>query len=158
MADPRKNASPDVSDDEVAPVSKSNLNPDPPKTSGHDPEKLKDAINIVYDNVCLAQSKTSAFTMMDCRNTKESRDVLLKSVEKYKEGTASFGEDEVKAINTLIQGANIQQQQKPAVFTFDGSIEILEKLELVQEWVRENRSPSQKLKEAKEIKAKLKKR
>jgi hypothetical protein len=145
------------SDDELEPVSKSNIK-DSPKASGHDSEKLKDAINIVYDNICLAQSKTAAFTMMDCRNTKESRDVLLKSVEKYKDGMASFGEEEVKAINTLIQGANVQQQQKPAVFTFDGSIDILEKLELVQEWVRENRSPSQKLKEAKEIKARGKKR
>jgi len=153
MADPRKNTSPDVSDDEDVPVSKSNLKPDPPKTSGHDADKLKEAIGFVYDNICLAQTKTAAFTMMDCRNTKESRDVLLKAVEKYREGLASFGEEEVKASNTLIQGANIQQQQKPAVFTFDGSIEILEKLELLQEWVRANRSPSQKLKDARENKS-----
>lgn len=146
-----------MSDDDIEPVSKSTLKGESPKPSSHDANKLKEALNVAYENLIAAQNKTAAFTMMDCRNVKQSRDVLASAIEKHESGAASFGEDEVQAINTLVQGANVQQQQKPAVFTFDGSIDLLEKLELLQEWVRENRSPSQKLKDARDGKARGKK-
>lgn len=141
------------SDEDNAPVSRSTITAEVEKVPTHDAQKLRDALNMVFDNICMAQAKNAVFTMADCRNIRQSRDVLREAISTYEKGMASFAEVEVRAINSLIQGANIQQQQKPAVFSFDGAIEMLENLELLQEWVKVNRSPSQKLRDARESKS-----
>ena len=106
---------------------------------------VKEAINIIYENLGNAQSRTGAFALKDCKALRDNKDHLLKVVDDVsvdKETTESF----------QFFSRALEVQQSKGVYTVDGSIMLLEKLELVEQWITDHKSASQKLEEAKEAK------
>ncbi len=106
---------------------------------------VKEAISVIYENLGNAQSRTGAFTLADCRTLRNNKDHLLKVVD-----DVSVDKETTEAFQFFSRA--LEAQQSKGVFTLDGSIMLLEKLELLEKWIADHKSASMKLEEAKEAK------
>lgn len=107
-----------------------------------DSSRVKQALKTIYDNLEVAQSRTGAFTLLDCKAVRESKNNLVKVIE----SEDSVDKDTMDAFRFLSKALDLQQAK--GVFSIDGSIMLLEELQLLEKWVNDHKSASQKLEEA----------
>ena len=69
---------------------------------------------------------------------------------KFDKKISSFDECVIDALQFLIGCCNLQNSS--SAFTFDGAIFLFEKLEILENWINEHKSPKIKLQEMKQKK------
>lgn len=111
------------------------------------------ALRFIYANIAAAQKVTGAFTMADCRE-------LLKSFRSLAEFFVEVnnnidetpkklaGEEVISAFNVLIKAAEVQQAK--GVFSIEGSVELLDNIEFIEQALNKLKDPNLKLKEIKD--------
>ena len=104
---------------------------------------VKEAISVIYENLGVAQARTGAFTLKDCKALRDHKDHLHKCVD-----DGSVDKEGSEAFQFLSKALDVQQSK--GVFSIDGAITLLEKLEVVEKWIQDNKSASMKLQEAKD--------
>lgn len=104
-------------------------------------------VTAIYKNLEAAQAKTGAFTMVDCKNVRNAYTYLI---EYFKLMDVNTTADDITygAFGMLFKATELQQTK--GVFTMDGSVELLSKLEFIHAKLDEIKDPSIKMREAKE--------
>lgn len=98
------------------------------------------AVNIVYGNMDQAQVIKGAFTLQDCKNFLEAKNTLL-SFFNAEEGYAK--QNVFDAFEVFVSGCH--KQTASGVFHIEGSVMILNNLELIKKELDELRDPELKI-------------
>jgi hypothetical protein len=98
------------------------------------------AINIIYGNMDQAQVIKGTFTLQDCRNFLEAKNTLL-SFFNTEEGYAK--QNVFDAFEVFVSGCH--KQTASGVFHIEGSVMILNNLELIKKELDESKDPELKI-------------
>lgn len=130
------------SDGELIPINPDSEN-STSENSSVESEECK-TIQFLYANIEAAQQKTGAYTMLDCRNILFAYKIILNFFKTIT--TESISEPIILNSFEIFLKA-IEVQQAKGVFTMQGSVELLEKLEFIQKSLNAKKDPALKLKE-----------
>lgn len=98
------------------------------------------AINIIYGNMDQAQVIKGTFTLQDCKNFLEAKNALL-SFFNSEEGYAK--QNLFDAFEIFISGCH--KQTASGVFNIEGSVMILNNLELIKKELEDSKDPELKI-------------
>lgn len=101
------------------------------------------AINIIYSNMDKAQVLKGTFTLQDCRNFLEAKNALL-SFFSVEEGRIDYAKQNIfDAFEIFVSGCH--KQTASGVFHIEGSVMILNNLELIKKELDDSKDPELKI-------------
>lgn len=110
--------------------------------------ELQKAIHEVYNNVNAAQQIKGVFSMQECSAVIKSKDNLLKF---FEDGNTSFATEKINE-DFIIFVRGVEKQQTTGVFSMEGSVTLLDRLNTIENAIEKRKSPSDAIKELREKK------